>query len=93
MTATATVRIPTSLRGLTDGSSEVEVPTGQVRSALDELTTRYPDLGERLLGDDGKPRRFINIFVAEDDIRFLDGLETVVTEGQVVTILPAVAGG
>jgi len=64
-----------------------------VGTALDDLITRYPDLGERLLGEDGKPRRFVNIFVAEDDIRFLDGLDTAVTDGQVVTILPAVAGG
>lgn len=90
---TATVRIPTSLRTLTDGSSEVEVPTGQVGTAIEDLTTRYPQLGERLLGEDGKPRRFVNIFVAEDDIRFLDGLDTALTEGQVLTILPAVAGG
>jgi len=90
---TATVRIPTSLRTLTDGSSEVEVPTGQVGTAIEDLTTRYPELGERLLGEDGKPRRFVNIFVAEDDIRFLDGLDTALTEGQVLTILPAVAGG
>lgn len=90
---TATVRIPTSLRPLTDGSAEVEIPDGHLGTALEDLTTRYPDLGERLLGDDGKPRRFVNIFVAEDDIRFLDGLDTAVTEGQVVTILPAVAGG
>ena len=89
----ATIRIPTSLRGLTEGSSEVEVPAGQVGAAIDDLITRYPDLGERLLGEDGKPRRFVNIFVAEDDIRFLDGLETTVTDGQVVTILPAMAGG
>jgi molybdopterin converting factor small subunit len=90
---TAIIRIPTSLRGLTDGSSEVHVPEGRVGTALDDLITRYPDLGERLIGEDGKPRRFVNIFVAEDDIRFLDGLDTPVTEGEVVTILPAVAGG
>jgi sulfur-carrier protein len=89
----ATVKIPTSLRSLTDGSAEVEVPAGRLAAALDDLTTRYPDLGERLIGDDGAPRRFVNIFVAEDDIRFLDGLDTAVEEGQVVTILPAVAGG
>lgn len=89
----ATIRIPTSLRGLTEGSSEVEVAAGQVGAAIDDLITMYPDLGERLLGEDGKPRRFVNIFVAEDDIRFLDGLDTAVTDGQVVTILPAVAGG
>ena len=89
----ATIRIPTSLRGLTEGSSEVEVPTGKVGDALDDLISRYPDLSERLIGEDGKPRRFVNIFVAEDDIRFLDGLDTAVTDGQVVTLLPAVAGG
>ena len=89
----ATVKIPTSLRGLTDGSSEVDIPTGQLGEALDDLTSRYPDLGERLIGEDGRPRRFVNIFVADDDIRFLDGLDTDVTDGQVVTILPAVAGG
>lgn len=89
----ATIKIPTSLRTLTEGSAEVEVPTGRVGAALADLTTRYPDLGERLIGDDGAPRRFVNIFVAEDDIRFLDGLDTTVEEGQVVTILPAVAGG
>ena len=90
---TAIIRIPTSLRGLTDGSPEVHVPEGRVGAALDDLITRYPDLGERLIAEDGKPRRFVNIFVAEDDIRFLDGLDTTVTEGEVVTILPAVAGG
>lgn len=89
----ATIKIPTSLRTLTEGSAEVEVPAGNVGAALDDLTTRYPDLGERLIGEDGVPRRFVNIFVAEDDIRFLDGLDTTVEEGQVVTILPAVAGG
>lgn len=89
----ATVRIPTSMRGLTDGSAVVEVQSGKLTELLDDLVSRYPDLGERLLGDDGKPRRFVNIFVAEDDIRFLDGVDTPVDDGQVVTILPAVAGG
>ena len=89
----ATIRIPTALRGLTEGSSEVEVPAGKVGDALNDLISRYPDLSERLIGEDGKPRRFVNIFVAEDDIRFLDGLDTTVTDGQVVTLLPAVAGG
>ena len=89
----ATIRIPTALRGLTEGSSEVEVPAGKVGDALNDLISRYPDLSERLIGEDGKPRRFVNIFVAEDDIRFLDGVDTAVTDGQVVTLLPAVAGG
>lgn len=89
----ATIRIPTSLRSLTDGSAVVEVQPGKLDELLGDLATRYPELGERLLGDDGRPRRFVNIFVAEDDIRFLDGVDTPVGEGQVVTILPAVAGG
>ncbi|HWB89671.1 MAG TPA: MoaD/ThiS family protein [Acidimicrobiia bacterium] len=88
----ATVRIPTSLRSLTDGSAVVEVQPGKLDELLGDLATRYPELGERLL-EDGRPRRFVNIFVAEDDIRFLDGVDTPVGEGQVVTILPAVAGG
>lgn len=89
----ASVRIPTSLRELTEGSAAVEVQSGKLSELLDDLVSRYPDLRERLLGDDGRPRRFVNIFVAEDDIRFLDGVDTPVDDGQVVTILPAVAGG
>lgn len=89
----ATVRIPTALRGLTDGSPEVDVEPGRVEEVFDSLTSRYPDLRERLIDEDGLPRRFVNVFVAEDDIRFLDGLDTNVEDGQVVTILPAVAGG
>lgn len=89
----AIVKIPTSLRGLTGGSSEVEVPAGPLDEVITNLTDTYPDLGERLLDDAGNLRRFVNVFVADDDIRFLDGLETAVSSGQVVTILPAVAGG
>jgi sulfur-carrier protein len=89
----AVVKIPTSLRGLTGGSSEVEVPTGRLGEVITNLTDTYPDLGERLLDEKGNLRRFVNVFVAEDDIRFLEGLETEVSSGQVVTILPAVAGG
>lgn len=89
----ASIRIPTSLRELTEGSAAVDVEPGKLSELLDELVSQYPDLRERLLGDDGKPRRFVNIFVAEDDIRFLDGVDTPVDDGQVITILPAVAGG
>lgn len=90
---TATIKIPTSLRGLTAGSSEVTVPAGRLGEVITNLTDTYPELGERLLDESGSLRRFVNVFVAEDDIRFLDGLETTVSSGQVVTILPAVAGG
>ncbi len=89
----ATVKIPTSLRALTGGSSEVEVPPGRLGDVITNLIDTYPELGERLLDEAGNLRRFVNVFVAEDDIRFLDGLETPVSPGQVVTILPAVAGG
>lgn len=88
-----TVRIPTSLRSLTGGFAEVAVPAGSVAEIVDSLRAEYPELGERLLDENGSLRRFVNIFVAEDDMRFLDGLDTGVDEGQVVTILPAVAGG
>ena len=89
----ATVKIPTSLRALTGGSSEVEAPSGPLRDVIASLTDTYPELRERLFDEAGDLRRFVNVFVAEDDIRFLDGLETTVSPGQVVTILPAVAGG
>ena len=89
----AVVKIPTSLRGLTGGNSIVEVPAGQLGEVITNLTDTYPELGKRLLDEDGNLRRFVNVFVAENDIRFLEGLETEVSSGQVVTILPAVAGG
>jgi len=89
----ATVKIPTALRDLTDGSSEVEVDTGTVSEVVDDLVDRYPGLGGRLVDDQGRIRKFVNVFVADDDIRFLDGLDTSVVDGAVVTILPAVAGG
>jgi molybdopterin synthase sulfur carrier subunit len=89
----ATVKIPTSLQGLTGGSSIVEVTEGRLGEVITNLTDTYPDLGERLLDEGGNLRRFVNVFVADDDIRFLEGLDTKVSDGQVVTILPAVAGG
>ena len=89
----ATVRIPTVLQGLVEGSSEVEVPAGRLGDIIEGLTGSYPELGERLVDEEGNLRRFVNVFVAEEDIRFLDGLDTPVSSGQVVTILPAVAGG
>ena len=89
----ATIRIPTVLRGLVEGSSELEVPAGRLGDIIKGLTDTYPRLGERLLDEQGDLRRFVNVFVAEEDIRFLDGLDTPVLAGQVITILPAVAGG
>ena len=88
-----TVRIPTQLRNLSGGSAEVEVEAGTVAEALRALETAFPGFGERLFDESGALRRFVNVFVADEDIRFLDGADTAVGPGQVVSIVPAVAGG
>jgi sulfur-carrier protein len=87
-----TVKIPTQLRSVTEGEAETEVDGGTVGEVLDALFDRYGDLRERIY-DDGELRRFVNVYVGGEDIRFGDGLETEVAEGAEVTILPAVAGG
>ena len=89
----ATVRVPTTLRTLTAGESEVSVDGNTVRSILDSLESAHPGFRERLLDDEGNLRRFVNVFVDDDDVRFLDGLDTAVPDGQTVAIVPAVAGG
>jgi len=89
----AKVRIPTQLRTLTGGSSEVEVAGGTVGEVLAALDTAHPGFKGRLFDDDGKLRRFVNVFVADEDVRFLDGLGTAVPSGTTVSIIPAVAGG
>jgi molybdopterin synthase sulfur carrier subunit len=88
-----TVRIPTALRTLTGGAGEVSVEGSTVGEILKSLDAAHPGLAERLFDDTGALRRFVNVFVADEDIRFLDGLSTPVTEGQAVSIIPAVAGG
>jgi molybdopterin converting factor small subunit len=88
-----TVRIPTALRSLTGGAGEVSVDGSTVGELLKSLDSAYPGMTERLFDDTGALRRFVNVFVADEDIRFLDGLSTPVTEGQAVSIIPAVAGG
>jgi molybdopterin synthase sulfur carrier subunit len=89
----ATVRIPTQLRNLSGGQAEVAVDGSTVGEALKALDAAHPGFGERLFDDAGKLRRFVNVFVADEDIRFLQSLDTPVAEGQVVSIIPAVAGG
>lgn len=89
----AKVRIPTQLRSLTSGSSEVTVEGGNIRDLLNNLESKYPGIGERLLDDSGDLRRFINVFVGQEDIRFLDGLDTPVKGDEEVSIIPAIAGG
>jgi molybdopterin synthase sulfur carrier subunit len=88
-----TVRVPAQLRPLTSGEREVTVPPGTVGEVISALDTAHPGLAERLLDSDGSLRRFVNIFVADEDVRFLDGLATLVAADQTVSIVPAVAGG
>ncbi|MBA2327630.1 MAG: MoaD/ThiS family protein [Actinobacteria bacterium] len=88
-----TVRIPTQLRELAGGASEIQVEGKTVAEILGALEERHPGFAERLHDDSGELRRFVNVFVADEDIRFLQGLDTAVTDGQTVSIVPAVAGG
>lgn len=87
-----TVKIPSPLRTLTGGAATVDCAPGTVRELIDQLDTTYPGLRDRLC-QDGELRRFVNVFVAGEDVRFADGIATVTSDGQEVTILPAVAGG
>ncbi|HTR74383.1 MAG TPA: ubiquitin-like small modifier protein 1 [Solirubrobacterales bacterium] len=87
-----TVKIPTQLRVATGGEAEVEVEGSNVGEALDAVFAAYGDLRERIT-QDGTLRRFVNVYVSGEDIRFQQGLETAINEGDEVTILPAVAGG
>jgi sulfur-carrier protein len=87
-----TVKIPSQLRGVTDGEGEVEVDGGTVGEALDAVFDQHEDLRARIT-EDGTLRRFVNVYVSGEDIRFQDGLETALSDGDEVTILPAVAGG
>ena len=87
-----TVKIPTQLRAATGGQAEVEVDGSNVGEALDAVFAAYGDLRERIT-EDGTLRRFVNVYVSGEDIRFQQGLETAISAGDEVTILPAVAGG
>jgi molybdopterin synthase sulfur carrier subunit len=88
-----TVKIPTQLRSVTGGEAETQIDeAGTVGEVLDGLYDRYDGLRDRI-AEDGDLRRFVNVYVGGEDIRFLDGLETSVDDGDEVTILPAVAGG
>jgi molybdopterin synthase sulfur carrier subunit len=90
---TVTVRIPSQLRTLCGGAGEVAVDGDTVGAALKALDAAYPGFAGRLFDDEGALRRSVNLFVADEDVRFLDGLDTTLSEGQVLSIVPAVAGG
>jgi sulfur-carrier protein len=87
------VKIPTQLRAAAGGESEAEVDGATVQEVLDGLFARFDELRGRIYDEDGSLRRFVNVYLAGEDIRFLDGLSTPVNDGAELTILPAVAGG
>ncbi len=88
-----TVRIPTTLRPLSGGASTVQVEGATLAEVVDNLEAAHPGFRDRLLDDNGALRKFVNVFVADDDVRYLDGLDTKVPDGETVSIIPAVAGG
>ena len=88
-----TVKLPTQLRPAAGGATEVQTSGATVGEALESLYAEHGELRERISGDDGELRRFVNVYLKGEDIRFLDGLATPVAEGDELTILPAVAGG
>ncbi len=90
---TVTIRIPSQLRTLCGGAGEVAVEGSTVGEALKALDAAYPGFAERLFDDKGGLRRSVNLFVADEDVRFLDGLDTVLAVGQTLSVVPAVAGG
>ena len=87
------VRIPTILRKFTDGRSAVEVEAGTLRDLIEQLETRYPGFKGQVMTNEGELRRFMNVYVNDEDVRYLDKLDTKVSEGEVVSLLPSVAGG
>jgi molybdopterin synthase sulfur carrier subunit len=87
------VRIPTPLRKLTHEQELVEVAPGTVAAAIKELQEKFPGIQERLVDDAGQVRRFVNVYVNEEDIRFLQNNDTLLKEGDEVSIIPAIAGG
>ena len=87
------VRIPTPLQKLTDNQGEVQCEAGNINGLLADLEKKHPGIKERLCDAEGKLRRFVNVYVNEEDIRFLQGQETAVKDGDDISIIPAIAGG
>ncbi len=87
------VRIPTPLRSLTKGASEVQAKGDTVLTLVDDLERQHPGLKDRIVDEAGEIRRFVNVYVNQEDIRFLDGDKTALKDGDEVTIVPALAGG
>ena len=89
----ASVRIPTPLRKFTNGQSDVEIEGESVGEVIDNLEASHSGIKEKLIDESGSIRRFVNVYLNEEDIRFLDGADTEVKDGDSVTIVPAIAGG
>jgi molybdopterin synthase sulfur carrier subunit len=89
----ATIRIPPVLRPQTGGQSQVEAAGSDVGEVLRALTSDHPETQSQLFGEDGDLNRYVNVYLNDEDVRVLDGLETAVSEGDTVVILPAMAGG
>ncbi len=87
------VKIPTPLRRHTGGASSIEVRGERVRDALSDLSSRYPTIGDRLFDGQGQVKSHLNVFLNNEDIRFLGGLDTPMRDGDTVVLLPALAGG
>ncbi|HEU5002427.1 MAG TPA: ubiquitin-like small modifier protein 1 [Actinomycetota bacterium] len=87
------VRIPAVLRPNVGGASKLSAPSGALRDVVSELIAQYPGLGEQLLGEDGELHKFVNVYLNDEDVRYLEGLDTPLRDGDVLSILPAVAGG
>jgi sulfur-carrier protein len=87
------VRVPTILRTYTKGESEVSAEGGKLSEVLDSLDASYPGIKGRIVDEQGELRRFVNVYVGSEDVRFADGLDTVTEDGAQVSVIPAVAGG
>ncbi len=87
------VRIPTVLRKHTDGEATIQATGTTISELIDDIASRYPEFRSKVVAADGQLHRFINVYANDEDVRYLDGLDTKVSDGDVVAILPAVAGG
>lgn len=87
------VRVPTILRTYTDGESEVSASGANLQEVLDDLDNSFAGIKARILDDNGELRRFVNVYVGNDDVRFLDNLATPTPDGTQISVIPAVAGG
>ncbi len=88
-----TVRIPTPLRRVVNGQGEIKVEGKTIREVIDNIEAQYQGFKERIVDENGEARRFVNIYLNDEDVRFLKGLDTELKEGDTISIVPAIAGG